>query len=45
MPKASQVAARPRVVEFVGLPGAGKTTAARWLADRLTRTKPNGDLP
>ena len=39
--KASQVAARPaRVVEFVGLPGAGKTTAARWLADRLAKTKP-----
>ena len=39
--RASQVAARPaRVVEFVGLPGAGKTTAARWLADRLARTKP-----
>ena len=36
--KASQVAARPaRVVEFVGLPGAGKTTAARWLADRLAK--------
>ncbi|HEX6112886.1 MAG TPA: hypothetical protein VFZ10_11285 [Geminicoccaceae bacterium] len=32
----SQAAARPaRVVEFVGLPGAGKTTAARWLAERL----------
>lgn len=33
----SQVVARPaRVIEFVGLPGAGKTTAARWLAARLT---------
>jgi thymidylate kinase len=36
--KASQVAARPaRVVEFVGLPGAGKTTAAHWLAERLAK--------
>jgi thymidylate kinase len=31
-----QVAARPaRVIEFIGLPGAGKTTAARRLAERL----------
>jgi thymidylate kinase len=36
--KASEAVARPaRVVEFVGLPGAGKTTAARWLAERLAR--------
>ena len=34
----SQVTAQPaRVVEFVGLPGAGKTTAARWLAERLAQ--------
>lgn len=36
--KASHVGARPaRVVEFVGLPGAGKTTAAHRLADRLAQ--------